>query len=47
MKLMQTGMIIFLIGVSMADSPKLFIPISTILLGMALMLVGGKHEGIF
>jgi len=47
MKLMQTGMIIFLIGVSMADSPKMLIPSIIILLGMALMLVGGKHEGIF
>lgn len=47
MKLVQAGMIIFLIGVSMADSPKMLIPSITILLGLVLMLVGGKHEGIF
>ena len=47
MKLIQLGFILMLIGISAADSPNFLIPALMILLGMALAIVGGKHEGIF
>lgn len=47
MKLMQFGLILMLIGISAADSPNFLIPAIVILLGMAIAIVGGKHEGIF
>ena len=47
MKLMQAGLIIFFVGVAMADSPNFLIPTATILLGMILIIVGGKNEGVF
>ena len=47
MKLIQLGFILMLIGISAADSPHFLIPALMILLGMALAIIGGKHEGIF
>ena len=47
MKLMQAGLIIFFVGVSMADSPNFIVPTVTILLGMILIIVGGRNAGAF
>lgn len=47
MKLIQAGIILIIIGSSLADSAQFLVPTILIMLGMASAIVGGINERIF
>ena len=46
MKAMTVGMLFLMLGIAAADSTRIVIPALLMAVGVALMFLGGKYEGV-